>query len=80
MYSAVYIVMASPPPPPQALVEAQQQFRGYIPDFTFNLGFCGHYYCKGTGGSVGGSTVRGGGFCWRQGSEFAGVRSLILCE
>ena len=58
---------------PQALVEAQQQFRGYIPDFTFNLGFCGQYYCKGTGESVGDSAIRGCEFCWRWGSEFVGV-------
>ena len=37
-------------------MEAQQQFRDYIPGFTFNLGFCGQYYCKGTGGSVEGSS------------------------
>ena len=60
-------------PPPQALVEAQQQFRDYIPGFTFNLGFCGQYYCKGTGGSVEGTwlyvhvVLRIDGFCWRRG-------------
>ena len=39
----------------QALISTQEHLRQYVPGLTFNLGFCGHYYDKGSELEVNGS-------------------------
>ena len=39
----------------QALVQTQEKLRSFVPGLTFNLGFCGAYYKRGTPAEVEGS-------------------------
>ncbi len=39
----------------QALVQTQEKLRSFVPELTFNLGFCGAFYNKGTPAEVEGS-------------------------
>ncbi len=54
----LYIQLNSPLlciPSLQALVQTQEKLRSFVPELTFNLGFCGAFYNKGTPAEVEGS-------------------------
>ena len=43
------------PPPFQVLIETQQRFRSNVPGMTFNLGFSGQFFSRGTEADVEGN-------------------------